>query len=127
MSLNITIITNIQHPVNNWKQKHDELVSSIGAVRRASLKGGGKPGESPFPPPPAADTSDYVQCPYCARRFNQSAAERHIPQCKDMIHNKTGGSKPLGKKWRSKFNNHSEILSLSIQAFSFLFIPRAIN
>lgn len=26
--------------------------------------------------------TDYVQCPYCARRFNEKAAERHINFCK---------------------------------------------
>ena len=26
--------------------------------------------------------TDYVQCPYCSRRFNEKAAERHINFCK---------------------------------------------
>ncbi len=26
---------------------------------------------------------DYVQCDYCGRRFNQTAAERHIPFCRE--------------------------------------------
>ena len=41
------------------------------------------------PPAPPTDYSDYVQCPYCARRFNEAAAQKHIPACKDMIHNKS--------------------------------------
>lgn len=28
--------------------------------------------------------SDYIQCPHCQRRFNQSAAERHINFCKEQ-------------------------------------------
>ena len=28
-------------------------------------------------------TADYVQCDYCGRRFNESAAQRHIPWCKE--------------------------------------------
>ena len=27
---------------------------------------------------------DYVQCPYCSRRFNQTAAQRHINFCKEQ-------------------------------------------
>jgi len=26
---------------------------------------------------------DYVQCDYCGRRFNEAAAQRHIPWCKE--------------------------------------------
>lgn len=28
--------------------------------------------------------SDYIQCPYCKRRFNETAASRHINFCKDQ-------------------------------------------
>ncbi|EFB26608.1 hypothetical protein PANDA_000403, partial [Ailuropoda melanoleuca] len=27
---------------------------------------------------------DYIQCPYCMRRFNETAANRHINFCKDQ-------------------------------------------
>lgn len=30
---------------------------------------------------PSAPDPSLVQCPHCARRFNASAAERHIPKC----------------------------------------------
>lgn len=40
-------------------------------------------GPLPPPPPPAANP-DYVQCPHCSRRFNEHAAERHIPFCKEQ-------------------------------------------
>ena len=33
---------------------------------------------------PAEPNPDYVQCPYCKRRFQESAAERHIPFCKEQ-------------------------------------------
>ncbi len=29
---------------------------------------------------------DYVTCQYCTRRFNENAAERHIPLCKEKSH-----------------------------------------
>ena len=36
------------------------------------------------PPEPSAPNPDYVQCPYCKRRFQEHAAERHIPFCKEQ-------------------------------------------
>lgn len=47
---------------------------------------GGK--ASDLPPPPPLDTSDYVPCPHCGRRFNEAAADRHIPKCKNIKSNK---------------------------------------
>ena len=38
-------------------------------------------------------TADYVQCDYCGRRFNESAAQRHIPWCKDK-HDRLPRNKP---------------------------------
>lgn len=43
---------------------------------------------SDLPPPPPSDTSDYVPCPHCGRKFNDAAASRHIPKCATMRHNK---------------------------------------
>uniref|UniRef100_A0A3B4XFU3 Zinc finger C2HC domain-containing protein 1A n=1 Tax=Seriola lalandi dorsalis TaxID=1841481 RepID=A0A3B4XFU3_SERLL len=40
-------------------------------------------GPLPPPPPPTYDP-DYIQCPYCQRRFNQSAADRHIKFCQEQ-------------------------------------------
>lgn len=52
-------------------------------VKQAELRG-----DSKLPPPPPAMTQhydDYVQCPYCGRKYNQEVANRHIPKCKDII------------------------------------------
>jgi len=35
------------------------------------------------PPEPTYDPS-LVPCPHCGRRFNEKAAERHIPKCNDI-------------------------------------------
>lgn len=40
---------------------------------------------SNLPPPPPSKNLDYVQCPHCLRKFNQTAAERHVPKCKDTV------------------------------------------
>lgn len=63
-------------------------MANIRAARmvKEHLAKGGKLSE--LPPPPPLDTSDYVQCPHCGRKFNQTAAERHIPKCVNIRHNK---------------------------------------
>ena len=35
-------------------------------------------------PEPPMVNPDYVQCPHCTRRFNETAAERHIDFCKEQ-------------------------------------------
>lgn len=67
---------------NNWRQKHDDFIASIRASKVAfqAVKEGK---ELPPPPPPTYDP-DYIQCPHCQRRFNESAAERHINFCKEQ-------------------------------------------
>ncbi|XP_078382619.1 uncharacterized protein LOC144665276 isoform X3 [Oculina patagonica] len=67
---------------SNWREKHEEFINNLRAARgvTAAQKTGG-----PLPPPPApAVNPDYVQCPHCSRRFNEHAAERHIPFCKEQ-------------------------------------------
>jgi len=69
------------HPSRtNWRQQHSELISALRnarATKRAMDTG------RPLPPPlPPSSNPDYIQCPYCSRRFNEKAAERHIPFCK---------------------------------------------
>ena len=36
-------------------------------------------------PPPRSENRDFIECPHCLRRFNQTAGERHIPKCKDTV------------------------------------------
>ncbi|XP_076637425.1 uncharacterized protein LOC143349784 isoform X2 [Colletes latitarsis] len=73
---------------SNWRRKHEDFINAIRSAKQvqAHLAAGGK--LSDLPPPPASDTSDYIQCPHCGRKFNKAAAERHIPKCEHMLHNK---------------------------------------
>ncbi|XP_071949852.1 zinc finger C2HC domain-containing protein 1A-like isoform X2 [Antedon mediterranea] len=66
---------------SNWRAKHEEFISTMKAAKKVShaIKTGG---ELPPPPKPTYNP-DYVECPCCARRFNSSAAERHIPWCQE--------------------------------------------
>ncbi|KAJ8724133.1 hypothetical protein PYW07_008113 [Mythimna separata] len=88
--------TKVGKPLNsNWRQKHEEFISAIRAAKQvqAHLSAGGK--LSDLPPPPPSENPDYVPCPHCGRRFNQSAAERHIPKCASYQFNKP---KPAAKR-----------------------------
>ena len=68
---------------SNWRQKHNEFIAAIRYAKRAS-KAEREGGRLPTPPP-ASLNPDYVQCPFCLRRFNETAATRHIPKCKDTV------------------------------------------
>lgn len=81
--------TKTQKPTNSsWRQKHEDFIQAIRAAKQvqAHLNAGGK--LSDLPPPPPSENPDYVQCPHCKRRFNQAAAQRHIPKCASYQYNK---------------------------------------
>lgn len=73
---------------SDWRRKHEEFIEAIRSAKQMQqhLANGGK--LSDLPPPPPSENPDYVQCPHCKRRFNQSAAERHIPKCSSFQFNK---------------------------------------
>ncbi|XP_068565823.1 zinc finger C2HC domain-containing protein 1A isoform X2 [Cebidichthys violaceus] len=67
---------------SNWRKKHEDFIATIRAAKVVTqvMKDGGP---LPPPPPPTYDP-DYVQCPFCQRRFNQGAADRHIKFCQEQ-------------------------------------------
>lgn len=84
----------------NWRKKHEEFIAAIRAAKmaQAHIAKGGK--LSDLPPPPPSSNPDYIQCPHCNRRFNETAAERHIPKCATFLHNKPkpGAAKPPNRR-----------------------------
>ncbi|XP_056155556.1 zinc finger C2HC domain-containing protein 1A isoform X2 [Lampris incognitus] len=67
---------------SNWRRKHEEFIATIRAakgVTQAIKEGGPLP-----PPPPPSYDPDYIQCPYCQRRFGENAADRHIKFCQEQ-------------------------------------------
>lgn len=72
----------------DWRRKHEEFIGAIRAAKmaQAHVAKGGK--LSDLPPPPPAENPDYIQCPHCGRKFNQAAAERHMPKCATYVFNK---------------------------------------
>ncbi|KAE9555897.1 hypothetical protein FO519_000877 [Halicephalobus sp. NKZ332] len=85
-------------PKTHWKERHQEFIGAVSGAKHVerALKTGG-----PLPPPPKSSyNSDYVQCNYCGRRFNQKAAERHIPFCREQ-HARTAGKAPPSRAPRT--------------------------
>ncbi|KAJ8020290.1 Zinc finger C2HC domain-containing protein 1A [Holothuria leucospilota] len=83
---------------NNWRRKHEEFQEAMKSARQVShaLKTG-----APLPPPISQKPKvnpDYVQCPSCSRNFNETAAERHIPWCKEQSKKITRKEPPADKK-----------------------------
>ncbi|XP_071643979.1 uncharacterized protein [Temnothorax longispinosus] len=81
----------------DWRRKHEEFISAIRYARETQARLAAGENLSDLPPPPPSDTSDYVQCEHCGRKFNRSAAERHIPICKRM-HDKKQTQAPRARR-----------------------------
>jgi len=98
----ISAITTNAKPITgkktDWRRKHEEFIAAIRSAKKvqAHLAKGGKLQD--LPPPPPSENADYIQCPHCLRRFNQAAAERHIPKCVNMKHNKPRPGQALKKR-----------------------------
>lgn len=73
---------------SSWRTQHENFIASIRQAKAVQkhLASGGK--LSDLPPPPPSENPDYVPCPHCGRKFNDAAAERHIPRCKNIVSNK---------------------------------------
>ncbi|XP_055385104.1 homeobox protein 2 [Condylostylus longicornis] len=93
-----SINSNSDSKKSNWRKKHEEFIAAIRAAKEVQkhLAKGGK--LSDLPPPPPSENPDYIQCPHCSRRFNEAAANRHIPKCANMLHNKPK-PKPVKKRY----------------------------
>lgn len=97
---------------SNWRRKHEDFIATIRAAKGLGqiLKEGG---ELPPPPPPSYDP-DYVQCPHCQRRFNESAADRHISFCKEQAARITNKGK-LAADAKGKAIPRTQLKPLSIK------------
>ncbi|XP_059139966.1 zinc finger C2HC domain-containing protein 1A-like [Physella acuta] len=72
----------IKPPKSHWREKHEDFINAVRNARgvQAAIDSGG-----PLPPPPPPSINpDYIQCPYCSRRFSPQAADRHINFCKEQ-------------------------------------------
>eukprot|EP00042_Codosiga_hollandica_P026074 m.120610 g.120610 ORF g.120610 m.120610 type:complete len:218 (+) comp52086_c0_seq4:86-739(+) len=68
-----------------WRAKHEQFVKTIREARKVQniLAAGGSLAD--LPPPPRDEHPEYVQCPHCSRRFDETVAQRHIPFCATQV------------------------------------------
>ncbi|XP_003738239.2 zinc finger C2HC domain-containing protein 1C [Galendromus occidentalis] len=78
----------VQVKKSNWRAKHEDFLNTVREAKKVQdhLARGGK--LSDLPPPRPSENPDYVQCPHCGRKFDESVAERHIPKCANILSNK---------------------------------------
>jgi hypothetical protein len=66
-----------------WKKQHIDFMNNIKYNRKieAVKSAGGDINSVEAPKLQVDPYADYVQCPYCVRKFSKTAAERHINAC----------------------------------------------
>ena len=68
-----------------WESGHSDFQQAIQYAKQLTAAQKAGVPLSKLPPPPPSVNADYVSCPHCQRRFNPTAAERHIPSCANTI------------------------------------------
>jgi zinc-finger of a C2HC-type len=87
-----------------WKKQHLDFINNIRYAKKMKFvqEAGGDIRKIQPPTQYFDPTSDYKQCPYCLRRYSEQVAERHIPNCKNIINKPRPPPKPVGTKIQSK-------------------------
>ena len=71
--------------IPKWKKDREALRNALRSGRELeAAKANGTMHLLPPPPPVEDEYDDRVQCPHCGRKFNATAAERHIPKCNSI-------------------------------------------
>ena len=65
---------------SKWKAQSDQLREAMKSMRAANVA----PKNGVCVPVTSHVDPSLVECPHCGRRFNEKAAERHIPKCRDI-------------------------------------------
>ena len=93
-----------------WKRDHAAFQAAVKAGRQVQQAMADGVALADLPPPPSNDEmDDRIACPHCGRKFNEKAAERHIPKC-NSIQAKSkmllrGDQKALGAHARANLAN----------------------
>jgi uncharacterized C2H2 Zn-finger protein len=75
-------LTAAEEKAAKWKQQSEAFRNAMKAARQYTKAK--ERGEEPPPPVISAPDPSLIPCPHCGRRFNEMAANRHIPQCQNI-------------------------------------------
>ncbi|XP_006891742.1 PREDICTED: zinc finger C2HC domain-containing protein 1B [Elephantulus edwardii] len=92
---------------SNWRQQHEDFINAIRSAKQCMIAI--KEGRPLPPPPPPAINPDYIQCPYCMRRFNETAATRHINFCKDQSSHRVFNPAQTAAKLAAKAQGRAQV------------------
>ncbi|XP_074043854.1 zinc finger C2HC domain-containing protein 1B isoform X2 [Macrotis lagotis] len=93
---------------SNWRQQHEDFINTIRSAKLCTLAI--KEGRPLPPPPPPTINPDYIQCPYCKRRFNENAAARHINFCKDQTSRRVFNPTQIAARIASKSQSKTQMV-----------------
>nr|XP_020828155.1 zinc finger C2HC domain-containing protein 1B isoform X2 [Phascolarctos cinereus] len=93
---------------SNWRQQHEDFINAIRSAKQCTLAI--KEGRPLPPPPPPTINPDYIQCPDCMRRFNETAAARHINFCKDQASRRVFNPAETAAKIASRAQNKAQMI-----------------
>lgn len=88
---------------SKWRAQSEQFRQALRSAKETSeaIASG-----APLPPPVmSAPDPSLIQCPHCQRRFNETAAERHIPKCLSMktkpVHGRPTAAAPSSSSSRA--------------------------
>ncbi|NXC44452.1 ZC21B protein, partial [Penelope pileata] len=102
---------------SNWRQRHEDFINAIQSAKQVTKAM--EEGRPLPPPPPPSINPDYVQCPFCSRRFNEAAAPRHIKFCEEQAARRAFAAKttkqPVGKQLVTQRKSSASTTLLPLQ------------
>uniref|UniRef100_A0A0N5B0D1 Zinc finger C2HC domain-containing protein 1A n=1 Tax=Syphacia muris TaxID=451379 RepID=A0A0N5B0D1_9BILA len=69
-------------PKTSWRERHESFVNAVSTSKQVDYNDAKNTASPPIPR--TSIPKDYIKCDYCGRSFNQQAAERHIPFCREQ-------------------------------------------
>ncbi|CAD8137596.1 unnamed protein product [Paramecium pentaurelia] len=72
-------------PKTGWRKYHEEFINTVKynrQLKKIQEEGGDI---KQLGPPPVSSNSNYIQCPYCKRKFDPSKADKHISICQNVV------------------------------------------
>ncbi|CAD8135043.1 unnamed protein product [Paramecium octaurelia] len=109
-------------PKTGWRKYHEEFINTVKynrQLKKIQEEGGDI---KQLGPPPVSSNSNYVQCPYCQRKFDPSKAEKHISICQNVVNKpktiqekKQNQQLPISQQYQQQPNQQNNIQQQKVQ------------